>query len=352
MSGASLTLERVAKRWPDGTDALVDVTLAVPGGGALAILGSSGAGKSTLLRLVAGLEALDGGTIRLGERVLAGDGVHVPPEQRGVGMVFQALELWPHLTVAEHMAFGLPGRPRGRAAANHETVRGLASDVGLPDHILRRRPETLSGGEQQRVAIARTLAAKPGVILYDEPLANLDPARRATLRALIRRLARQHGTTVVYVTHDPQEALELGDAVAVFSDGRLVEYGTPVDLYRTPESLLGARALGPVTALPGTVAGGRAETLLGAHETTAKDGACTVLWRPEGVAADAASPLKARLLDVFSRGGDYQFHALLGDDEHEIHGVSAQPLDGLAEVGIRAATPNSVLAGAMDEERA
>ena len=352
MSGAALHVEGLGKRWPDGTRALEDVSFELPAGQTLVVLGSSGAGKSTLLRLIAGLEQPDAGTIRLGARELVGPGLSLPPEARGVGMVFQALELWPHMTVAEHIAFGLPGRPRGRRAAKHETVRRLAAEVGLPEALLRRRPDTLSGGEQQRVAIARTLAPEPGVVLYDEPLANLDPERRATLRALIRRLAAQHGATVVYVTHDAQEALELGDAVAVFAEGRLVEFGPPVALYREPCSLAAARALGPVTALPGRVEGGRATSALGSHATSLDDGSCVVLWRPEGVTPRADGGPRARVVDVVARGSDYAFLARLLDSDGEVRGVSRDPLEPQDEIGLDVGAPNGVLRARATEEGA
>jgi len=350
MTQGTLTIEGLGKRWPDGSRALEDVTLDVEAGTTLAILGSSGAGKSTLLRLVAGFERPDEGTIRLGTETLAGDGVCLAPELRGVGMVFQALELWSHMTVAEHVAFGLPGRPRGRRAASHPAVQDLAAAVGLPAPLLVRRPETLSGGEQQRVAIARTLAAQPAVILYDEPLANLDPDRRATIRRLIRRLALEHGTTLLYVTHDPQEALELGDTVAVFSEGRLVEHGTPVGVYREPKTLLGAQALGPVSALPGVVTAGSVTTPLGVHPTTAPDGACMALWRPEGVQADPAAGMRAHVVEVTPRGADWSFHATV--EGMRVQGHSHQPLEAGHEIGLRALQPAACLPAAPSRETA
>src|SRR5204863_10071987 len=175
------------------------------------LLGESGAGKSTLLRLVAGLETPDAGTIALGDRTVSEANRRlVPAERRGVGMVFQSLELWPHMTVAENLAFGLEGRPRGGAAERSTRVLEVAGAVGLPTHLLARRPPTLSGGERQRVAIARALAPRPAVLLYDEPLANLDPSRRAEVRSLVRSLVAATGTSALYVTHDPSEALEVG----------------------------------------------------------------------------------------------------------------------------------------------
>ena len=310
-----------------GRPILDGIDLQVPPGKALVLLGSSGAGKTTLLRIIAGLEQADAGRVTLGERVLSDPACRIQPEQRRIGMVFQALELWPHMTVAEHIAFGLPGRPRGRHAIRHVDVRTLAEQVGLAAGLLERGPATLSGGEQQRVAIARTLAAQPQVILYDEPLANLDPDRRRALRALIRRLAREHGTTLVYVTHDPEEALEIGDELAVLADGKVVERGAPQDLYRAPQSLIGARALGPVTALPAAWNSGRVETALGALTPVAQaacaDGeTCLALVRPESIVTTNEGGTPVRVSDVVARGPDWAFTAEV--EGGPLHGRSEQ----------------------------
>ncbi len=328
-----------------GRRAVLDhVDLDVEAGRSLVLLGSSGAGKTTLLRIVAGLEIADAGSVQLGERVLSEPAVLVPPEERGIGMVFQALELWPQMTVAEHLAFGLPGRPRGWAARRNPQVLDLAEQVGLPFELLKRRPATLSGGEQQRTAIARTLAAKPQVVLYDEPLANLDPDRRRALRALIRRLAREQGTTLVYVTHDPEEALEIGDEIAVMADGRVVEQGTPQAVYQSPRSLLGAQALGPVSVLPGTSTGGAVRTLLGEHsapEGAPESGACRVLWRPEAIHPVAEGGLAAVVDDVAARGPDWAFSAKV--EGAVLHGRSTERLEPGAAVQLAAEAPAAVL---------
>lgn len=320
------------------------VDIDVAAGTSLVLLGSSGAGKTTLLRIVAGLDKADAGRVELGEQLLSDPQILVPPEDRRIGMVFQALELWPQMTVAEHLAFGLAGRPRGRAARKHPAVRALAEQVGLSPELLRRKPATLSGGEQQRTAIARTLAAKPDVVLYDEPLANLDPDRRRALRALIRRLAREHGTTLVYVTHDPEEALEIGDEIAVMADGSIVERGAPRAIYTHPRTLLGARALGPVTALPGTYDGHAVQTALGTHTITAAyaaPGACQVLWRPEAVVAVGDGAVSVEIDDVMARGADWGFTAHL--DGQVLHGRSARPLEPGTSAHVRAAAPAAVL---------
>ena len=340
MSGADLVARGLGKRW-GGRAVLTQVDLCVPAGRAAVLLGSSGAGKTTLLRILAGLETADEGRVELGGRVLSDPALRVAPEARSIGVVFQALELWPHMTVAEHIAFGLPGRPRGHAALRHAAVRDLADEVGLADEMLARLPATLSGGEQQRVAIARTLAPAPDVILYDEPLANLDPDRRRSLRALIRRLARRHGTTLVYVTHDPEEALEIGDEVTVLSQGRVVERGVPAEVYAHPTTFEGAAALGPVTRLPGISDGARVRTALGDVAAAAPTGACVVLWRPEAVGLASSGGVEAVVLDTVARGSDWGFTARVG--EAVVEGRSAAALEAGSTVRVRAGPPAAIL---------
>ncbi len=308
----------ISKRFGD-TVVLDGVSLEVSEGASVVLLGSSGSGKTTLLRIIAGLDAADAGTVELGGRVLSDPRPQVMPENRRIGMVFQALELWPHMTVAEHITFGLEGRPRGRAAARHTVARELIARVGLDLDVLARRPDTLSGGERQRVAIARTLAAEPRVILYDEPLANLDPDRRDSLRILIRELAREQGTTVVYVTHDAAEAQEMGDEVAVLSHGSLVEQQPPHELYRNPRTLIGARALGAVTALTATWDGAVAQTALGALKVGDAEHASTIgdalaVLRPESIDVVDEGGVAGTITAVRPRGALFSFDAQVGDE--------------------------------------
>jgi iron(III) transport system ATP-binding protein len=312
MSGLDLRCEAIRKAF-GGRVVLEGVEVAVEPGKVLVLLGASGSGKTTLLRIVAGLEPAGAGRVLVGGRALSDPGVLVPPEGRGVGMVFQDLELWPHMTVAEHLAFGLPGRPRGRRALSDPRVVALAERVGIEAH-LGRRPATLSGGERQRVAIARTLGPDPAVVLYDEPLANLDPERRAGLRRLVRDLTRSHGSAVLYVTHDAEDALELGDEVAVLSRGRIVDRGAPDDLYRRPKTLAGARALGPVNAVRGAWREGRLATPLGVLTATAETprDATLVLLRPEDL-VPSESGVAASVEDARPRGARWAFTASVGD---------------------------------------
>jgi ABC-type Fe3+/spermidine/putrescine transport system ATPase subunit len=348
VSAGDLTLRGIGKRF-GARGALVDVDLDVRAGATLVLLGTSGAGKTTLLRIIAGLETEHEGTVSLGERLLSGPGVRVPPEKRQVGMVFQALELWPHMTVAQHVSFALGCRPRRRKDLPDDTVRSLLAQVGLPDAFRKRLPGTLSGGEQQRVAIARTLAAAPEVILYDEPLANLDPDRRRALRALIRRLSRERGTTLVYVTHDPEEALELGDEIAVLAAGRLVERAAPQALYAQPRTLEGARALGPVTSLRASLRDGQWHTALGVVRTAdAERGAEAAGWpatlallRPEDIAPADGDGASVVVEDVVARTRDWTFRARLGDEV--LVGCSADALEIGAHVDVTQVGPAALV---------
>jgi len=260
--GVHLEIQGVRKVYGE-TPILEGIDLEVRGGQVLVLLGESGSGKSTLLRLIAGLAHLDGGSIRLDGTVLGGDGTHMPPQRRGVGLVFQDLELWPHLPVADHLGFALEGEPTGKRALSDTRVQSLAASVGLSEALLARRPGTLSGGERQRVAIARTLAAEPRVMLYDEPLSSLDPTLRVRLRDLIRRLCTEKGHAAIYVTHDPEEAMALGDHVAVLDRGRVLEVAEPSTLFGAPRTLRVARALGGASCLAGTISGDRILTPLG-----------------------------------------------------------------------------------------
>jgi iron(III) transport system ATP-binding protein len=234
--------------------AVDDVTLEAPEGKILTLLGPSGCGKTTTLRCLAGLERPDDGEIRFGSRVVfsRAQGVFVPPEQRHIGMVFQSYAIWPHMTVFENVAYPLrvrrvnPGEIRKRVQAALELV-GLAA-------LADRPAPYLSGGQQQRVALARALVYEPEVLLLDEPLSNLDAKVREQVREELRALQRQLNITTVYVTHDQIEALALSDVVAVMRDGKVLEVGTPRDLYERPRTRFVAQFLGTTNLLPGKLA--------------------------------------------------------------------------------------------------
>ncbi|XFA71862.1 ABC transporter ATP-binding protein [Thermosynechococcaceae cyanobacterium Okahandja] len=213
--------------------AVNDVSLRVQEGEILGLLGPSGCGKTTLLRLIAGLDTPDGGIIAIGDRPVSATNLFVPPEQRSLGMVFQDFALFPHLTVAENIAFGLQQRLTKKQI--HERVAAVLALVHLQG-LEKRYPHELSGGQQQRVALARAIAPQPAVILLDEPLSNLDAQVRLQLREELRSILKAAGTTAIFVTHDQEEALSLSDRLAVMRHGCLEQVGTPEEIYCHPAS--------------------------------------------------------------------------------------------------------------------
>lgn len=229
--------------------ALDSVDLRVGAGEILALVGPSGSGKSTFLRAVAGFVTPDAGSIRVGDRVLVGDGVMVPPERRGLGMVFQHHAVWPHMTVAENVAYPLR-RARWNRVDREKRVAEALATVELGE-LAERSPDTLSGGQRQRVSLARALVARPEVLLLDEALSALDEPLRASLRLMLRRLAAENRLTMVHVTHDRDEALAIGDRVAVLNRGQVVQVGSPAELDSSPGSEFVARFLHDATCLPG-----------------------------------------------------------------------------------------------------
>jgi putative spermidine/putrescine transport system ATP-binding protein len=261
--------------------ALADLTLAVPAGSCVAVLGPSGSGKSTVLRLTAGLDAPTRGSVHLDGRDLAG----VVPERRGMAMVFQRPLLFPHLSVRDNVGFAdrVRGVPRRRARERAEHYLELVQLGGYGGRPAR----ALSGGQEQRVALARALAAEPAVLLLDEPFSALDTALRAEMHELVVDLRQRVDTTVLLVTHDPAEADVLADTVAVLDGGRLQQHGPLRELYAAPASLAVSRLLGGRTEVPGTVTGGAHHSPLGALAVTAPDGPGVLVIRPEAVTVTA-----------------------------------------------------------------
>lgn len=236
-----------------GKSALHGLDLRIESGEFVTLLGPSGCGKTTTLRSLAGLERPTSGSIAIGGRVVVDTerGIFVPPEQRHVGMVFQSYALWPHLSVAENVAYPLKVA-KVRGPERQERIREVLHSVGLAD--FEKRPVTaLSGGQQQRVALARALAARPGIIFYDEPLSNLDTKLRYQMGQQVRALHNQYETTSVYVTHDQEEAITLSDRIVVMNHGEIVQDGTPPELYDRPKTAYVADFMGFQNILPGTV---------------------------------------------------------------------------------------------------
>ena len=233
-----------------GVNAVNDVSFEVETGKLLTLLGPSGCGKTTTLRAIAGLEEPDDGEIQLGSSVVfsGSKGVSVPSNRRRVGMVFQSYAIWPHMTVFQNVAYPLEGGGISRNETRERVTRVL-SLVGLED-LLERPAPFLSGGQQQRVALARALVAEPEVLLLDEPLSNLDAKLREQMRVELRAVQQRVGLTAVYVTHDQTEALAISDVIAVMSGGRLVEYGTPSEIYDRPRSRFAAEFIGSANVVP------------------------------------------------------------------------------------------------------
>jgi iron(III) transport system ATP-binding protein len=281
----------------DGVTRVLDgVDVAVEAGATLALLGPSGCGKTTLLRIIAGLERPDAGTVTVGQQLLTSPDTFVPPERRRVGMVFQDWALFPHLSVARNVGFGLP-RSERRASASIDESLEMVGLAGMGDRV----PSTLSGGQQQRVALARAIAPRPSVLLLDEPFSNLDAALRAQVRTEIHQLLVSLGITTVFVTHDQDEAFVLGDRVAVLAEGRVVQIGPPAELYQRPATRWLAGFVGDANLLAGTAEGTMAVTVLGGIPLHAEaSGPVDVLVRPEDLALE---PLAEADTDTESAAG-------------------------------------------------
>ncbi|MFM0648894.1 ABC transporter ATP-binding protein [Paraburkholderia bryophila] len=265
----------------DGHPVLHGIDLSVERGTLLALLGPSGSGKTTLLRLLCGFERADGGSVEIDGRSVVGDNLHVPSEQRRIGYVPQEGALFPHLSVADNIVFGLP---RTQRRARHR-VAELLELVGLPADFGTRAPQQLSGGQQQRVALARALAPSPTLVMLDEPFSSLDAALRLETRQAVASALAATGATAVLVTHDQSEALSLGHEVAVLWNGRLIQTATPQILYRLPVTRELASFVGEAVLLPGTVTQDRVSCELGdlPLSTPIGQGAVDVMVRPEQI---------------------------------------------------------------------
>jgi iron(III) transport system ATP-binding protein len=306
--------------------ALDGVDLAVAAGGVTAVLGPSGCGKTTLLRCVAGFERVDGGAVDVGGRRVAGPGVHVAPHRRRVAVVPQEGALFPHLSVAGNVGYGLDRGTRRRGRI--EEVLAL---VGLPGYG-DRMPHQLSGGQQQRVAVARALAPRPPLVLLDEPFSALDAGLRSELRRDVRRALHADGATAILVTHDQGEALSIADQVAVMRAGRIVQCGSPAAVYREPADPWVARFVGEAVLLPATVDGLFAMTPLGrlALHGPAPDVPATVLVRPEQVRVGSGDGAIATVMRHDFHGHDALVLLRLADGTE----VTARILDSAPRLAV------------------
>lgn len=255
-----LSLHNVTKRFPPQLSPVVDdVNFEVNAGEIFALLGPSGCGKTTTLRLIAGFERTDSGEIHVEGKCIESPTIHTPPESREIGFVFQDYALFPHLNVLDNVAFGLKALPPDTRRA--QALEALEM-VGLAD-LSSRKPHDLSGGEQQRVALARSIAPSPKLILFDEPFSNLDAGLRQATRKEVRQLLKGAGMTALLVTHDREEALSFADRVAVMENGRLEQTGAPEAMYNRPETPFVAEFLGKTNLIPGDAFGDCADTRLG-----------------------------------------------------------------------------------------
>jgi iron(III) transport system ATP-binding protein len=333
---ARLIVDRVTKTF-GAFRALDEVSLDVSDGEFMAILGASGCGKTTLLRQIAGFDKLDGGRIVIGDTVVSAVSQHVPPERRRIGIVFQSYALWPHMTVAENVAYGLTVA----GVRDPERARRVEAALALVEleGYAARRPSLLSGGQRQRVALARCLVTEPSLVLLDEPLANLDVHLRASMEDEFARFHVRTGTTMVYITHDQAEAMALADRIAVMDSGRLLQVATPSQLYREPADATVAAFIGEGIVVPAEVVDvdgcGRCRVDLfglsvemrcaAAQRPTRAARACLRAGNLAIVGAGAAG-IGARVVRAVYQGGHFRIEAQLDHaDGVLVHLAAAEP---------------------------
>jgi multiple sugar transport system ATP-binding protein len=352
---SEIVLDEVTKRFPDGTEAVKKMSLDIPDGEFVILVGPSGCGKSTALRMIAGLEDISDGELKIDDQVVN----DLAPKDRDIAMVFQNYALYPHMTVRENMAFPLKLADVPKEEIDRR-VGEAAETLDLTAH-LDRRPANLSGGQRQRVAMGRAIVRNPKAYLMDEPLSNLDAKLRVQMRTEVARIQQRLGTTTVYVTHDQTEAMTLGDRVAVMRAGVLQQVGKPTDLYGHPENLFVAGFIGSpaMNFVPGTLSGSQLRTPFGelpAPEGVKGQGDREVIVgiRPEhledarlveGEARDYGATFKARLDLVESLGAEYYAYFHLEGTRVESEHLSEVAADaGLSEVPSAQAGDTSLVA--------
>jgi len=282
---AGLVFENVSHDY-DGVESVRDLSLSIAPGEILCLLGHSGCGKTTLMRIAAGVERQSSGKVLINGREISGDTHFLPPEKRGIGLMFQDYALFPHMSILANVMFGLTATSKKEAKAAALSALGR---VGLADYAADY-PHALSGGEQQRVALARALVPRPGILLMDEPFSGLDKRLRDTVRDETLAVIRETRATCIIVTHDPEEAMRMGDRIALMRRGRLVQQGTAADLYKAPVDLFAARFFSELNQLEGRVTAAGIETPVGVLQATdlSEGETVDVCVRPQGVVLNAA----------------------------------------------------------------
>ena len=312
-----------------------DLSFSLPRGAIGCLLGPSASGKTTVLRAIAGFEPPQLGTIRINGRIVSAAGVMLAPEKRRIGMVFQDYALFPHLPVAENIAFGLHGAPKSERTAR---VRELAALVGL-GATLEKYPHEISGGQQQRVALARALAPRPELLLLDEPFSNLDIELRERLSAEVRGIIKASGATAVLVTHDQQEAFAMADEIGILHQGRIQQWDSAYNLYHRPANRFVADFIGQGVFLPArALNGAEIEIELGVlkGEPPSGGGALEVLLRPDDVVHDDAAPAKAEVVHKAFRGAEILYTLRLPSGRKVLALVPSHHNHALGErIGIR-----------------
>ncbi|GMU72230.1 MAG: ABC transporter ATP-binding protein [Burkholderiales bacterium] len=314
------------------------LSFSLPAGAIGCLLGPSGCGKTTVLRCIAGFEPVRGGSIALSGRVVSSPGVEVPPEERGIGMVFQDYALFPHLDVLRNVAFGLA---RATPAERDARARAMLELVGLAD-AARAWPHELSGGQQQRVALARALAPRPGLLLLDEPFSNLDTDLRERLSLEVRAILKEAGITAILVTHDQHEAFAIADEIGVMNEGTIEQWASAYDLYHQPRTRFVADFIGQGVFVRGVAdARGRLLTELGeldgAPRPELREGdAADVLLRPDDIVHDDASPWRANVVAKTFRGSEFLYTLALASGTRVLAVVPSHHDHAIGEpIGIR-----------------
>lgn len=330
-----IELDSISKRYGDRI-AVSHATLSIKSGELISLLGPSGCGKSTLLSIVAGLLEPDAGRITLGDRVANDPRARIPPSDRSVGMVFQDLALWPHMSVERHLRFVAPSRD----------PRPILEALEI-SHLAAARPGTLSGGEAQRVALARALAPNPAILLLDEPLGPLDRRLKGRMLDLIADIHRRFGTTTIHVTHDYEEAFRLAGRVAIMVEGSIVQTGSPGEIYERPFGVEAAELSGPVTLLPAVrTGGGIVTTSLGSHRVH-PDAAATgericVVVRPDRMIIEPSDAGNAVVASAHALGARWELRIRLAGDI--LTGSVLRPLEPGTRVALSLPDPVWTLA--------